>query len=270
MSINSKLISMKAVLRSFTEYPRGSVSLLKQLFSINRGFEYSKDMKMLNQEKLSQSSDEPNPLEKYFNSIKEGNGIWKWDHYFDVYHTHFKKFRNEKVNICEIGIYSGGSLEMWKSYFGDSCVIYGIDIESACKVYENENIRVFIGDQEDREFWKHFKEQNIKIDILIDDGGHSSEQQIITFEEMLPIMSPGGIYLCEDIHGGFHGFTAYLYGVLNHLNSPNTRDKPTSFQGWIKSINFYPFITVIEKRDTYKEKFIAPKHGTKWQPFYNE
>lgn len=48
------------------------------------------------------------------------------------------------MNVVEIGIYSGGSLDMWSSYFGDQCHIYGVDIEDACKTYERDNVSVFV------------------------------------------------------------------------------------------------------------------------------
>ena len=81
---------------------------------------------------------EDNPLERYFKSHKIGRGIWKWNHYFKIYDRHLRKFRGRSVNILEIGIYSGGSLDMWQSYFGEGATIYGVDIEPSCKAYETE------------------------------------------------------------------------------------------------------------------------------------
>ena len=43
--------------------------------------------------------------------------------YFDIYHHHLREFRNQKVNILEIGVYSGGSLGMWQQYFGDRATV---------------------------------------------------------------------------------------------------------------------------------------------------
>src|SRR2546423_12660568 len=57
-----------------------------------------------------------NPLKNYFTSHKTGRGIWKWNHYFDIYHRYFKKFIGRRIGILEIGIYSGGSLDMWRAY----------------------------------------------------------------------------------------------------------------------------------------------------------
>jgi hypothetical protein len=216
-----------------------------------------------------------NPLRSYFDSRKEGRGIWKWIHYFDIYDHHLHKFKGKKVNILEIGVYSGGSLEMWKEYFGENCYIYGVDIVDSCKVYENGWTKIFIGDQADRQFWKGFKREIPFIDIIIDDGGHSPEQQIVTLEEMLPHLAPGGVYICEDVHGK-NWFSYYIAGLahkLNFLEDIELNDKPllasnsTQFQSKIHSIHQYPYLTVIEKNLKSVERFIAPKHGTEWQPF---
>src|SRR5690349_20921641 len=61
-------------------------------------------------------TDEPsetNPLREYFDRVSTGPGVWKWLHYFDIYHRHLSKFRGRPVSIVEIGVYSGGSLSMW-------------------------------------------------------------------------------------------------------------------------------------------------------------
>jgi hypothetical protein len=206
------------------------------------------------------------PLEAYFENHKEGPGIWKWRHYFDIYHRHLEKFIGKEVNIVEVGIFSGGSLGMWREYFGPKCHIYGIDIEPACKCYENESTTVVIGDQEDRGFWKKTLNEIPPIDILIDDGGHMPNQQRVTLEETLPYIKPGGVYICEDIHGIGNGFSTFASGLASQLNSFSS-NKPTQIQKVIHSMHFYPFLTVIEKHYSNPDSFSAPKHGTQWQPF---
>lgn len=214
-----------------------------------------------------------NPLWEYFQNHKEGRGIWKWEHYFEIYHRHFARFVGQKVSVLEIGIYSGGSLEMWRSYFGERSHIYGVDIEKACKAYENDHVSVFIGDQADRAFWSTFRKNVDGIDILIDDGGHAPEQQQITLEEMLPHLRPGGLYLCEDVHSRFNRFSAFAMGLVHELNGMNPisgsllQSSVSRFQSSIHSIHFYPFLLVIEKHPVPPTKLSAPKHGTEWQSF---
>jgi len=219
-------------------------------------------------------SSSTNPLWDYFQNHEEGPGIWKWEHYFDIYHRHFARFVGKRVNILEIGIYSGGSLEMWRSYFGKESHIYGVDIEAACKAYENDHVSVFIGDQADRSFWSSFRENVGGVDIIIDDGGHLPEQQQVTLEEMLPHLRPGGVYMCEDVHGAFNRFSAFATGLVNELNGINMiagatpqQSSISQFQSSIHSIHFYPYVVVIEKHCVSPGKLITPKHGTEWQPF---
>ena len=54
-------------------------------------------------------------------------------------------------------------------------------------------IKVFIGDQADRKFWSQFRREVPILDLVIDDGGHEPEQQIVSLEELLPHLRPGGV-----------------------------------------------------------------------------
>lgn len=225
------------------------------------------------QTNVSEPSQSGNPLRDYYDSVQSGKGVWKWLHYFDIYHRHLQKFIGKEVHVVEVGIFSGGSLDMWKKYFGSNCTIYGVDIQESCKIYESERTRVFIGDQSDRSFWARFRESVPQVDVLIDDAGHIPEHQIITLEEMLPHMRPGSVYLCEDIHGRHNRFPAYVYGMTKDLNAFTVASQsqnavtPSAFQRSVASVHLYPFITVVEKTPHVVNQLIAPKHGTEWQSY---
>lgn len=216
----------------------------------------------------------PNRLRAYFDANEEGNGIFKFLHYFDIYERHFSKFVGKEVHIVEVGVYSGGSLKMWRDYFGDKCTVYGVDILDECRNYESENVKIFIGDQQSREFWKDFRSKVPRVDILVDDGGHQAEQQIVTLEEILPHLSPGGVYMCEDVSGSRMKLTAYMNGLQNELNSINTptpdsnTSPATAFQQQIFSIHEYPYVFVIEKGVDLVDEFSAVRKGTIWNPFF--
>lgn len=275
------LRKLKKALRLFRLVFQNRQELNQYLGSIqdkNKAIEFLRKFNSENQLETQEnvSTKIVNPLWDYFKNNKEGNGIWKWEHYFDIYHTHFKKFIGEEVKVLEIGIYSGGSLGMWRTYFGDKCKIYGIDIEEACKIYENDYTEVFIGDQEDRSFWKTLFDQIGSVDIIIDDGGHTTEQQRITLEETLNKINPGGIYLCEDVHRENNRFAEYTKNFVDEMNKFKVDPKKkvslsdvTRFQATIKSICYYPYVIVIEKNEEPITKLSAPKHGTVWQPFFD-
>lgn len=202
-----------------------------------------------------------NDLEKYFRN-NEGKLIDKWIHYFDIYDKHFSRFRDTEVYIVEIGVYHGGSLQMWKNYFGPQAKIFGIDINPICKELEEDQIEILIGNQEDRDFLRSLKAQIPRIDILIDDGGHTMKQQIATFEELFPFIDENGVYLCEDMHtsywqeygGGYNNrdsFVEYSKSFIDKLNawhSYNTQLRITDFTRTAHSLTYYDSVLVIEKR----------------------
>jgi cephalosporin hydroxylase len=126
-----------------------------------------------------------NPLETYFYA-NQGRLIHKWVHYFEIYHRHFRPFRNKPVTIVEFGVSQGGSLQMWKHYFGPEARIIGVDINPKCAALAEPQIQIRIGDQEDRSFLRSLADEVGGIDVLIEDGGHTMGQQIATFEEMWP------------------------------------------------------------------------------------
>jgi len=221
-----------------------------------------------------------NTLRNFFYARDVGPGIWKWDHYFDIYERHFYRFRGKSITIVEIGIYSGGSLDMWQYYFGSQARIIGIDIEPDCRIYERDGVSIYIGDQSSKSFWSMFRTSEPNIDIIIDDGSHKSKHQMITFEALFPHVQPGGVYLCEDIHGyPINNFSEYVAAfsqqLHDHTGFEKNKDnndrrlvkKPTLFQKEVKSISFYPYVCVVEKNERDIDEFIAPKRGTEWQPF---
>lgn len=140
--------------------------------------------------------------------------------------------------------------------------IYGIDINPKCKELEEENIKIFIGSQADREFLRKVKEQISPIDILIDDGGHTMRQQIISYEELFPAIQENGVYLCEDVHTSYwlsHGggykrrgtFIEYSKNFIDFLNAYHSEQrslKISEFTRSVDSIHYYDSIIVIEKK----------------------
>ena len=202
-----------------------------------------------------------NVLEKYFRE-NDKRLIHKWLHYFDIYDRHFSKFRNKEITILEIGVSQGGSLQMWKSYFGDQAHIYGIDVNPLCKELEEENIKIWIGSQSDRKFLRKIKSEIPPVDILIDDGGHTMKQQIITYEELFNHVKEEGIYLVEDTHtsywlqyGGGHKrkgtFIEYSKNFIDALHAYHSEQKSlqvNKFSESVDSIHYYDSIVVIEKK----------------------
>jgi hypothetical protein len=273
MTINA----VSGLLSSLVAHPKLTLKALIALPYTLRGLRFGREVTFFNGNQPVDKNPLPtNQMAAYFESHQEGPGIWKWRHYFDIYHRHFNRFVGRKVHVLEIGIYSGGSLLMWKEYFGENAKIYGVDIHESCRAFEDERTKVFIGDQADRSFWAEVRKTAPLIDIVIDDGGHLPEQQLVTLEELLPHVRPGGVYFCEDIHDNFNDFAAYVQGLSDNLNEfhrwnvgslvPDAHSTPSTFQAAINSLHLYPFAVVIEKCDTPLHDLVCSKHGSQWQP----
>jgi hypothetical protein len=202
-----------------------------------------------------------NPLETYFRK-NEDRLIHKWLHYFDIYDRHFAPYRKKPITVLEFGVSHGGSLQMWRDYFGRKARIIGVDIEPRCAELGGKQIEIVIGDQEDRGFLRSLRERIGPIDIVIEDGGHTMTQQINTFEEIWPGVRDGGLFLIEDLHtsywesyGGGHKkpgtFIEYAKDLVDQLNAWHSKDPSTldvdDYTRSIRGMHIYDSIIVFDK-----------------------
>ncbi len=129
--------------------------------------------------------------------------LFKLEQYFAIYEKYFSKYRNKPVRILEIGVCDGGSLDLWRMYFGEQAVIFGIDINPDTLRFASENTHIVICNQEDRDaLEKRFKDEP-PFDIILDDGGHMPNQQKRSFEALFPLLHPTGVYIVEDVQTSY-------------------------------------------------------------------
>ena len=127
----------------------------------------------------------------------------KYSHYFHVYEMLFAKYKNKKIKFVEIGVLDGGSLFMWRDYLGKDAEIIGIDLNPDAKKWEKNGFKIFIGDQSSKKFWIDFYKKVGNIDVLLDDGGHTSKQQIITLNSSINNINDDGLIVVEDTHSNY-------------------------------------------------------------------
>ena len=207
-----------------------------------------------------------NEFERCFNE-HEGRLVSKWKHYLGVYDDHLSRYRGTDVHVLEIGVNHGGSLQLWRKYFGDQAKLYGVDVNPHCLALEEPSTKIFIGDQSDRGFLASLAAQLPRIDVLIDDGGHSMAQQIATYEVLFPRVAEDGVYLCEDVctsywrkYGGAYrkrgSFIEYSKNLVDSLNAWHSEDpsrlKVSGFTRSVRSVTYYDSVVVIEKRPATK------------------
>lgn len=123
--------------------------------------------------------------------------------YFDTYDELFGPYVGQPITFVEIGVLGGGSLFMWREFFGPQARIIGIDLNPQAKRWEQDGFEIFIGSQKDPVFWEQFISEIGAIDVVLDDGGHTYEQQIVTAECLLPAVKDGGMLVVEDCHTSY-------------------------------------------------------------------
>ncbi|MDR0305574.1 MAG: hypothetical protein LBI42_01925 [Chitinispirillales bacterium] len=129
----------------------------------------------------------------------EQNVLSKGSHYFPIYEKHLKKIVNSSVNFWEIGVHRGGSLQMWKRYLGPFAKIIGIDISRHCKLYEENQINICIGDQTDTAFLQSIIDKYGPPDVVLDDGSHVMKHVCATFDFLYDKVTKNGVYMVEDL-----------------------------------------------------------------------
>jgi cephalosporin hydroxylase len=175
----------------------------------------------------------------------------KYSSYFPVYDMLFGPWRGKPVTFMEIGVLNGGSLFMWREFFGPQARIIGLDLNPGAKKWEAEGFEIFIGSQSDPEFWKSVMAQVGEVDLVLDDGGHSYEQQIVTVEGVLPYVREGGLLVVEDTHTSYmadfggpsrYSFVEYAKNITNGINNRYEQftDKPA--ERVIHNVQFFESI----------------------------
>ena len=93
-------------------------------------------------------------------------------------------------------------MRLWEAFF-PTARIYGVDIVDT-SAHDSDRITTGIADQANRKQLGAFVElRGSNFDIVLDDGGHTMEQQQISFGFLFQHVARGGMYIIEDIHSSF-------------------------------------------------------------------
>lgn len=226
---------------------------------------------------------EGNPLAQYFWNYEKGPVIWKWHHYFGVYHKHLQKLRGQKITMLVIGVQSGGEIGMWQNYFGeDKLQFWGVDINPACKSLEKKyiNTHILVGDQGDKtSLTTGLDEAGVpaQVDIVIDDGSHIIAHQKLTYETLFWRLKKGGIFITEDTStsytdwnpahhaGSTENFVDFMKRDIDAVNGYYVPGEPSKWTKNVKQVHFYDSMVV-----SYREDHSPPvqeQRGTEEIPY---
>ncbi len=185
--------------------------------------------------------------------------------YCPLYEKHLPKTVKK---LIEIGVWHGDSIRMFKEWYNDQGEFFAMDVFGGEVIPEpsliNLGITPFKGSQSDISFLKRIPHQ---FDVLVEDGSHHSDEQVITFRHMFKNnIADGGVYCLEDVHCckdpyWWRGvvkklddtvlgiFTKYLNGGTLECDFI-TFEESKELMGMIESVDMYnDAIIFIKKKD---------------------
>ncbi len=228
---------------------------------------------------------------------QNNNVIDKWEGYFSVYDDETEYLRNKPINLLEIGVQNGGSLEVWCKYFSKAKNVIGVDIDPNCSgiSFDDKRIKVIIGDSNSTSLKDELQNVCPYFDVIIDDGSHKSYDIIKTFTDLIPLLNSNGVYIIEDLHcsywqnfqGGVErpdsslSFFKKIVDVINIEHWRNGKDLNWLFRdvglvninsesiealSRIKSISFYNSMCIVKMSDgkyqTIGKRYVRGSVGT--------
>lgn len=219
-----------------------------------------------------------------WNEFKTNNHkvIHKWTQYFNVYEKILADYKNKNINVLEIGVLDGGSLELWHRYFGPQALIVGIDNHaqpnSKGLQFDSPMIQFRQGDQSDTNFLESLVKEFGEFDIIIDDGSHICDHVIASFKALYPSVTKNGMYIIEDTHTSYWGShkgglklpsstIEFAKELIDELNAPHTRVLPsTPFTEQTSSITFYDSMIVFNKGgNRWKHPVSSDNNTERWK-----
>ncbi len=174
----------------------------------------------------------------------------KYDSYFPVYEAMLQKYVGREVTIVEVGVFNGGSLFMWRKFFGPKARIIGIDLNPDAREWEKHGFEIYIGDQSSDTFWAELFQKIGKVDVLIDDGGHTNLQQIVTSHHAIQNINDGGVLIVEDVHTNYfrefgnpsrYSFVNFAHRIVDGVNSRaySLRRTYAEYSSRVYSVSFF-------------------------------
>jgi SAM-dependent methyltransferase len=191
-----------------------------------------------------------------------GRLIHKWEQYFPAYERHFARFRNQAVVVLEIGVGEGGSLQLWRRFFGPHARIIGIDTRPEAAAFAEHLVAVRIGDATAPAFLDGVLAEFGPVQVIIDDGSHMMPDVQRTFAHLYhhPAFDTNGVYAVEDLHtaywpefgGGFRregSFIETAKGHIDQLHAAHARGAfpATAFTAATLSMHIYDSLVIYER-----------------------
>lgn len=143
------------------------------------------------------------PLLHWFGSDKHRPGFHA---YGSLHQAKFRPLKYRRIKLVEIGIgdwpgAGGRSLLAWRAFFPFATIV-------GCDLLDKQGLarpgtRIRRMSQGSREDLLALLAAEAPFDIVIDDGSHLSEHQLLTFRVLFDGLKDGGLYVIEDVQTSY-------------------------------------------------------------------
>jgi hypothetical protein len=107
------------------------------------------------------------------------------------------------IRMLEIGVWDprnpGASVRMWRDFL-PLAEIHGVDVAPGSIGLEKEcRTTIHLVNQGDASAMESLAREVGSLDLVVDDGSHIADHQIVSFRALWPSIKPGGFYAIEDL-----------------------------------------------------------------------
>lgn len=107
----------------------------------------------------------------------------------------------QAARVCELGVWHGGSLQMWQALFPDG-IIAGVDTDETMR-WPERTAKIVAGQADPDLPGKLDAISPGGWDLIVDDASHHGQITRASFDLLWPLVTPGGFYVIEDWFVGF-------------------------------------------------------------------
>ena len=185
--------------------------------------------------------------------------------FLSLYEGFLHPYRSEPLSVLEIGVHEGASVRTWEEYFPVGRIV-GVDIRPEARRHASERIHIEIADQSDPQDLVTIGARLGPFDLILDDGSHLWEHQILSFQLLFPFVKPSRWYVLEDINTSFGIFVpdyqgqattsaaSYVFRLAEQViaagadSSPSSDPFIRSYSRAIEAITLAPKTCIMKKR----------------------
>ena len=197
----------------------------------------------------------------------------KYSNFFETYEFLLARFQEKEIILVEVGVFHGGSLHMWREFLGKNARIIGIDVDNNAIESTKDGFEIFIGNAKDPDFWAAFYLTVGKIDVLIDDGGHTNAQQSQALIPSINNINDKGLIIIEDSYQSYSrefgnpspfSFVQLSKHLVDRLMTRTMHSESRAgLSNRIWSITYFERMVVFEIREEIQPSELVTNQGMK-------